>query len=93
MQQPLTTSAPVALKRVAPAHLQAVQSGLQQRLSHSTQGLPEHRAADGSRHVSLEGRFQHVLIVNQDQQGQSHVMCVDTPEGVAAALGNGSPTP
>jgi hypothetical protein len=93
VQLPLSTSAPVPLKRVASAHLQAVQRGLQQRLSHSTQGLSERRGPDGSRRVSLEGRFQHVLIVNQDEQGQSHVMCVDTPEGVAAALGNGPPTP
>ena len=78
----------VALHRVAPAHLQAVQHSLQHRLSRSSAGLKITRAPDGSGKVSLDGRFQHVLISNKDSTGKSHIFCVDSHEGVAAALGH-----
>jgi len=78
----------VNLKRVAPEHLQAVQEGLEQRLSRSPQGLKVRTLPNGTKRVSLEGRFQNVLIANEDESGKAHVMCTNSAEGVAAALGH-----
>lgn len=83
--QPVGTA---KLLRVAPQHLQAVQQGLAQRLSRSTEGLRVQVADDGTQRIELEGRFGHVLIANQDETGKAQVRCAGSPEEVAKALGN-----
>lgn len=83
--QPVGTA---KLLRVAPQHLQAVQDGLAQRLSRSSEGLRVQVADDGTQRIDLEGRFGHVLIANQDETGKAQVRCAGSPEEVAKALGN-----
>lgn len=83
--QPVATA---KLMRVAPQHLQAVQQGLAQRLSRSSEGLEMHVTQDGRRSMKLEGRFGHVLIANQDETGKTQVQCAGSQEEVAKALGN-----
>jgi hypothetical protein len=53
----------------------------------SGEGLTDVQHADGSVTTDLEGRFQHVVVAREKEDGTLSMSCVDNPKAAAAALG------
>jgi len=59
---------------------------LSPRLSRSLEGLHVQTHPDGRRSVDFEGRFQHAAVGRLDEDGVVRSVCVDSAEGLEAAL-------
>ncbi|HEX2729973.1 MAG TPA: hypothetical protein VHM70_00150 [Polyangiaceae bacterium] len=81
---------PSAERRVEPATAAALERSLEQRLSHSMDGLDKRQAPGGGELVDTRGRFQHVVVQVRDANGQMHTECVETHEQLHRALTKGA---
>lgn len=61
--------------------------GLKKMLNKSADGLTEVPHADGTVEMDLEGRFRHVVVARENEDGTVTQSCVDNPKSAAAALG------
>lgn len=67
------------VRELTPEEAQKLAKGLHQMVNKSSDGLEEVHNADGSDTVDLEGRFQHVTVAREDEDGNLVQSCVDTP--------------
>ncbi len=61
--------------------------GLKKMLNKSADGLTEVQQADGTVDMNLEGRFRHVTVARENEDGTLTQSCVDNPRAAARALG------
>jgi len=65
---------------------------IQKKLSRSDQGLEAQRLTDGTLLMNLQGRFQNMSAATLDAQGEAHLNCADSVEGMETALAHGVET-
>ena len=75
------------LKPLTPQEAQALAAGLKKMLNKSAEGLTEVQNADGSTTMDLEGRFRHVVVAREREDGSLSTSCVDNPRQAASAMG------
>ena len=75
------------LKPLTPQEAEELAAGLKKMLNKSAEGLTEVQKADGSTTMDFEGRFQHVVVAREREDGTLSMSCVDTPQQAAAATG------
>jgi hypothetical protein len=56
-------------------------------LNKSADGLTEVQQPDGTVDMNLEGRFRHVTVARENEDGTVTQSCVDNPRAAARALG------
>jgi cell division protein FtsB len=75
------------LKPLTAQEAQELAEQLKKMVNKSADGLKEVKRADGSVSMDLEGRFQHVVVAREREDGTLSMSCVDTPRSAAAATG------
>jgi hypothetical protein len=75
------------LRELTPEEAQKLAKGLHQMVNKSSDGLEEVHNADGSDSVDLDGRFQHVTVAKEDEDGNLVQSCVDTPKAAGKFFG------
>ncbi|HXS02610.1 MAG TPA: hypothetical protein VN724_18710 [Pyrinomonadaceae bacterium] len=75
------------LKPLTQQEAQELAAGLKKMLNKSAEGLTETQNADGSTTMDLEGRFQHVVVAREREDGSLSMSCVDNPKQAASAMG------
>ena len=75
------------LKPLTTQEAQELAEGLKRMVNKSADGLTEVRHEDGSTSMDLEGRFQHVVVAREREDGTLSMSCVDNPKAAASALG------
>jgi hypothetical protein len=75
------------LRELTPEEAQKLAKGLHQMVNKSSDGLEEVKSADGSESVDLAGRFQHVTVAKEDENGNLVQSCVDTPGAAGKFFG------
>ena len=75
------------LKPLSAQEAQELAEGLKKMVNKSAEGLTEVQHADGSVTMDLEGRFQHVVVAREAEDGSLSMSCVDNPKAAASAIG------
>jgi hypothetical protein len=75
------------LKPLTAVQAQELAAGLKKMVNKSADGLTEVQHEDGSISMDLEGRFRHVVVAREREDGTLSMSCVDTPRKAASALG------
>ena len=75
------------VRELTPEEAQKLAKGLHQLVNKSSDGLGEVHGADGSDMVDLAGRFQHVTVAREDENGNLVQSCVDTPKAAGKFFG------
>ena len=75
------------LKPLSAQKAQELAEGLKKMVNKSPDGLTEVQHADGSTSMDLEGRFRHVVVAREREDGTLSMSCVDNPKAAASALG------
>lgn len=75
------------LKPLSAEQAQNLAEGLKKMVNKSADGLTEVQHEDGSTSMELEGRFRHVVVAREREDGTLSMSCVDNPKAAASALG------
>jgi hypothetical protein len=75
------------LKPLTAQQAQELAEGLKKMVNKSPEGLTEVQHADGSVSMDLEGRYRHVVIAREAEDGSLSMSCVDNPNAAASAIG------
>lgn len=75
------------LKELTPEEAQKLAKGLHRMVNKSSDGLDEVYNADGSETVDLAGRFRHVTVAREDENGNLVQSCVDNPRAAGKFFG------
>jgi hypothetical protein len=75
------------LKPLTTQETQELAESLKNMVNKSADGLTQVQHEDGSMSMDLEGRFRHVVIAREREDGTLSMSCVDNPQAAAAALG------
>lgn len=75
------------LKPLNAQQAQELAEGLKKMVNKSADGLSQVQHDDGSVTMDLEGRFRHVVVAREREDGTLSMSCVDNPGAAAAALG------
>ena len=75
------------LKPLTDQQAQVLAESLKKMLNKSADGLTEVQHEDGSTSMDLEGRFQHVVVAREREDGTLSMSCVDNPKAAASAMG------
>ena len=73
--------------KLKPLTTQELAESLKNMVNKSADGLTQVQHEDGSMSMDLEGRFRHVVIAREREDGTLSMSCVDNPQAAAAALG------
>jgi hypothetical protein len=76
-----------AARKPTAAETQELVATLKQLTSRSTEGLAARTHADGTKQVSLEGRFGTVTLARPGADGKMETLCVESFEEAAEFLG------
>lgn len=75
------------LKPLTAAQAQELAEGLKKMVNKSAEGLAEVQHEDGSVSMELNGRYRHVVVAREAEDGSLSMSCVDNPKAAASALG------
>ena len=75
------------LKPLTNQQTQELAEGLKDMVNKSADGLTQVKHEDGSVSMDLEGRFRHVVIAREREDGTLSMSCVDNPQAAGAVLG------
>ena len=75
------------LKPLTAQQAQQLAEGLKKMVNKSADGLSQVENEDGSVTMDLNGRFRHVVVAREREDGTLAMSCVDNPKSAAAALG------
>ena|ERR1044072_1080249 len=75
------------LKPLSAQQAQDLAEGLKRMVNKSADGLTEVQHDDGSVSMDLEGRYRHVVVAREAEDGSLSMSCVDNPKAAASALG------
>jgi hypothetical protein len=75
------------LKPLSAQEAQELAEGLKKMVNKSADGLTEVQHEDGSVSMDLNGRYRHVVVAREAEDGSLSMSCVDNPKAAASALG------
>ena len=75
------------LKPLTAQQAQELAEGLKKMVNKSPEGLTEVQHEDGSVSMDLEGKYRHVVVAREAEDGSLSMSCVDNPNAAASAIG------
>ena len=75
------------LKPLTALQAQELAEGLKKMVNKSPEGLTEVQHEDGSVSMDTEGKYRHVVVAREAEDGSLSMSCVDNPNAAASAIG------